>query len=65
MKLNRAVVIPGSVAFWCAKCKKSTNVMYYTENGKYCSHCVPEDVKNNIKYYNQIGEVIDYKEVKK
>lgn len=48
--------------FWCKKCWKASDVMYYgTDGDKYCEHCVTEEIMNSTEYFNQIGEKINYK----
>lgn len=55
----KAIVIPGSVAWYCEKCNIPHNVLYIDGKKHYCQSCVPESIKNAAKYFNQNREEIE------
>lgn len=59
----KAIVIKTKPAFYCKSCSDSSQVLYIDEDKRYCEKCVPEGVKQQSRYYNQIGEEIEYKDL--
>lgn len=57
----KAIVIKAKPAFYCKSCKDTSQVLYINGRFRYCSKCVPTDIREKAVYYNQNGEEIEYK----
>jgi len=57
----KAIVIPTDPAWYCPNCCDTHHILYMNNKESYCESCVPEPIKSQAVYMNQLQEIITTK----